>query len=70
MYRKEKDPSNRAQQACVVAIGYARNWRFADAERWLDVARGLDPGCALLERAMADVTTRRPVTPGPVTEAG
>lgn len=27
-FRKEKDPRNRALQACVTAIGYARDWRF------------------------------------------
>ena len=69
-FRKEKDPMNRALQACVLAIGYARNWRFADSERWHALARSLDPGCALLERVTQELEARRSAAPGPVPDAG
>jgi tetratricopeptide (TPR) repeat protein len=72
-YRKEKDPRNRALQACVSAIGYARDWRFAEADRWLGVAGTLDPLCDLLPRASREVSTRRPrpsgIPPSPVAPA-
>ena len=62
-YKKERDPKNRALQACVVAIGYARNWRFDDAERWAAIASGLDPACALLDRVTEELAARPPLTP-------
>jgi hypothetical protein len=58
--RQEKDPRNRALQACVTAIGYARDWRFQDAQRWLGTARRLDPECGLLERASQEIAGRLP----------
>jgi hypothetical protein len=69
-FKKEKDPRYRALQACVVAIGYARNWRFADSERWQALARSLDPRCDLLERVTQELDARRPAAPGPVPDAG
>jgi hypothetical protein len=64
-YKKERDPKNRALQACVVAIGYARNWRFDDADRWVAIASGLDPECALLDRVTVELAARPPLTPTP-----
>jgi tetratricopeptide (TPR) repeat protein len=58
--RSEKDARNRALQACVTAIGCARDWRFADAQRWLDKARHLDPQCDLLDRASHEIAGRLP----------
>lgn len=58
--RREKNPRNRALQACVTAIGYARDWHFADAQRWLAVARRLDPECRLLERASREIARQLP----------
>jgi hypothetical protein len=66
-FNKEKDPTNRALQACVVAIGYARNWRFADSERWHALAGSLDPRCALLDRVTQELEARR--SAGPVPDA-
>ena len=58
-FKKERDPKNRALQACVVAIGYARNWRFDDAERWHGIASNLDPESPLLDRVTAELASRR-----------
>jgi hypothetical protein len=69
-FKKERDPMNRALQASVVAIGYARNWRFADSERWRALARSLDAQCALLERVTQELVARRSSAPGPVPDAG
>ena len=68
-FKKERDPTNRALQACVVAIGYGRNWRFADAERWQATAWGLDVQCALLDRVTEELAARPSPTPGPVPDA-
>jgi hypothetical protein len=69
-FKKDRDPTNRALQACVVAIGYARNWRFADSERWHALAQSLDAQCALLERVTQELEGRRSAAPGPVPDAG
>ena len=58
-FKKERDPKNRALQACVVAIGYARNWRFDDAEHWFAVASSLDPESDLLDRVTKELAARR-----------
>jgi tetratricopeptide (TPR) repeat protein len=63
-FRKEPDRRNRALQACVLAIGHAADWRFAQAERWGAIATRLDPDCALLERARAELDTRRAAASG------
>src|SRR4029077_17441613 len=34
-YAKTKETGPKALQACVVAIGYARDWRFGQAARWI-----------------------------------
>jgi hypothetical protein len=69
-FKKERDPKNRASQACVVAIGYARNWRFAESDRWHAIARSLDARCALLDRVTEELATRRPPASDPVPDAG
>jgi hypothetical protein len=69
-FKKERDPVNKASQACVVAIGYARNWRFAESERWHAIASSLDAECALLDRVTQEQTARRPPTSDPVPDAG
>jgi tetratricopeptide (TPR) repeat protein len=69
-FRKERDPTNRALQACVVAIGYAKNWRFDDADGWHALARTLDPECALLDRVTQELDARRAPAPDPVPDAG
>jgi hypothetical protein len=68
-FRKERDRRNRAMQACVLAIGHAANWRFADAERWRAIASRLDPGCPLLARAGAELDTRRATTSAPTPDS-
>ena len=69
-FKKDRNPTNRALQACVLAIGYARNWRFDDAERWLALAIGLDPRCALLQRVTRELGARRTPAPDPASDAG
>jgi tetratricopeptide (TPR) repeat protein len=69
-FKKERDPVNRALQACVVAIGHARNWRFADSERWHALARGLDAQCALLDRVTRELAARRSPASDAVPDAG
>jgi tetratricopeptide (TPR) repeat protein len=69
-FTKERDPQNKALQACVVAIGQARNWRFAESERWHTIARSLDAQCALLDRVSDELAARRPSTSDPVPDAG
>lgn len=41
-----------------------KDWRFPDAERWLETARGLDADYLLLERASQELE-RRKAGPGP-----
>ena len=69
-FKKERDPMNKASQACVVAIGHARNWRFTESERWHAIARNLDAECALLDRVTEELADRRPPTSDPVPDAG
>ncbi len=59
-YAKTKEPPTKALQACVLAIGYARDWRFGQAARWIDLARRADPSCSLLDRASGELETLRP----------
>jgi len=58
-YRKTKEAGPKALQACVLAIGYARHWRFGQAARWLDIARRADPSCPLLGRASGELEALR-----------
>jgi Peptidase family M50 len=69
-YAKTKEPGPRALQACVLAIGYARDWRFRQAERWIDVACRIDLGCSLLVRARAELEAVRSSGDGAVAESG
>jgi tetratricopeptide (TPR) repeat protein len=69
-FTKERDPKNRAQQACVVAIGYARNWRFDDAEKWLTIASRLDAECPLLDRVNEELVARRSPASSPLPGTG
>ena len=69
-YAKTKEAGPRALQACVLAIGYARDWRFRQAERWIDVARRIDLGCSLLVRAKAELEAIRSSGDGAVAESG
>ena len=69
-FKKERDPKNRAQQACVVAIGYARNWRFDDAEQWLTIASSLDAECPLLDRVNEELAARRSPASSPLPGTG
>jgi hypothetical protein len=67
---KTKEAGPRALQACVLAIGYARDWRFGQAARWLELARKADPDCSLLGRASGERETLRPRGDGAVAESG
>jgi hypothetical protein len=69
-FKKERDPKNRSQQASVVAIGYARNWRFDDAEKWLAIATRLDPDSSLLDRVTEELAARRSPAPSPLPDPG
>lgn len=69
-YAKTKEAGPRALQACVLAIGYARDWRFRQAERWIDVAGRIDLGCSLLVRARAELEAIRSSGDGAVAESG
>ena len=69
-YAKTKEAQTKALQACVLAIGYARRWRFGQAARWIDLARRADPSCSLLGRASGELETLRPRGDGAVAESG
>lgn len=69
-YAKTKEAQTKALQACVLAIGYARKWRFGQAARWIDLARRADPSCSLLGRASGELETLRPRGDGAVAESG
>lgn len=69
-YARTKEAQTRALQACVLAIGYARKWRFGQAARWIDLARRADPSCSLLGRASGELESLRPRGDGAVAESG
>jgi len=69
-YAKTKEAQTKALQACVLAIGYARRWRFGQAAKWIDLARRADPSCSLLGRASGELETLRPRGDGAVAESG
>jgi hypothetical protein len=69
-YAKTKEAGPKALQACVLAIGYARTWRFPQADRWIALARRADPACPLLVRAGAELDARRSGRDGAVAESG
>ena len=69
-YARTKEAPTKALQACVLAIGYARRWRFGQAARWIDLARRADPSCSLLGRASGELETLRPRGDGAVAESG
>lgn len=69
-YARTKEAQTKALQACVLAIGYARKWRFGQAARWIDLARRADPSCSLLGRASGELETLRPRGDGAVAESG
>jgi hypothetical protein len=52
---KNKDPYNRAVNACFMALGEARRGDFAAAMSNLETAGKLDPRCPVLPRIRADV---------------
>jgi hypothetical protein len=60
----------KALQAGVLAMGYARDWRFPQADRWIGLARRADPACPLLVRAGAELDARRSGRDGAVAESG
>lgn len=69
-YARTKEAGPKALQACVLAIGYARTWRFPQADRWIARARRADPACPLLVRAEAELDARRSGRDGAVAESG
>lgn len=69
-FKKERDPKNRSQQASVVAIGYAKNWRFDDAEKWRTIASSLDPESSLLGRVNEEIAARRSPAASPLPDSG
>ena len=69
-YARTKEAPTKALQACVLAIGYARRWRFGQAARWIELARRADPSCSLLDRASGELETLRPRGDGAVAESG
>ncbi len=69
-YRKTKEAGPKALQACVLAIGYARRWRFGQAARWIDLACRADPSCSLLGRASGELEALRPRGDGAVAQSG
>ena len=69
-YAKTREAQTKALQACVLAIGYARRWRFGQAAKWIDLARRADPSCSLLGRASGELETLRPRGDGAVAESG
>ena len=69
-YGKTKEARARAMVASVLAIGYARDWRFQQADRWIAQARRWDADCPLVRRAESEVDARRSDGPGAVAESG
>jgi tetratricopeptide (TPR) repeat protein len=69
-YSKTREARAKAMQACVLAIGYARDWRFEQSQGWIAKANRWDPDCPLLGRAEAEVVARRPGIDGGVAESG
>ncbi len=53
---KNKDPYNRAVNACFLALGEARRGDDAAAQRYLETAGKVDPSCPVLPRIRAKVT--------------
>jgi hypothetical protein len=68
--REAKEAGPKALQACVLAIGYTRDWRFPQADRWIALARRADPAWPLLVRAGAELDARRSGRDGAVAESG
>ena len=53
-----------------MAIGYAKNWRFDDAEKWLAIAIRLDPDSSLLDRVTEELAARRSPASSPLPDPG
>ena len=69
-YAKTREARARSSLAAVLAIGYARDWRARQAERWIGVARRWDPDCPLLPRAEEELEALRSAGDGAVAESG
>lgn len=58
-FRKNRDPDNRASNACAMSIGATRQARIAAAERFLERAIRLSPDNRLIDRAGEELRTAR-----------
>ena len=52
---KTDTPKEKASTMCYIAIGEARRGSQAEAQRYVQAARLLDPQCAFLERTMQEI---------------
>lgn len=69
-YAKTKEAGPKAMQACVLAIGYARDWRFPQADRWIALARPGGPGLPAARACRAELDARRSGRDCAVAESG
>ena len=53
-----------------MAIGYAKNWRFDDAEQWFTIASSLDAECPLLDRVNEELAACRSPASSPLPGTG
>ncbi len=52
---KNPDKAGKAVEACLIAGGEYRRGNPAEARRYLDTARMLDPGCSLIDRVGGEI---------------
>ena len=51
----QSEVQGKAADACLIAIGEIRKGNLVESQRFLDLARSLDPNCYLIERAAAEL---------------
>ncbi len=57
---KSPDRHGKASDACLIALGEFRRGNLAQARSYLEIARRLDPGCSLIERASREIEQDKP----------
>jgi tetratricopeptide (TPR) repeat protein len=53
-----REPQNRAQNACCLAIAFAKKRDLDESRKYLEKARELDPDCSLIPRVEKEVAAR------------
>ncbi|HTV39156.1 MAG TPA: hypothetical protein VMF08_01165 [Candidatus Sulfotelmatobacter sp.] len=57
--KKSEEPRSKALNNCHLSIAYARLGDYEQADKYLKLARQMDPRCSLLERAAAELRKRQ-----------